>query len=59
MALHIHERVSTQAILRIAAREDVTRDLFADPQFDYHEAAQFYRHEMDWSNRLFLAIVCK
>ena len=54
VALHIHERVSTQAILRIAAREDVTRDLFADPQFDYHEAVQFYRHEMDWSNRLIL-----
>ncbi len=54
VALHIHERVSTQAILKIAARKDVTRDLFADPQFDYHEAVQFYRHEMDWSNRLIL-----
>jgi hypothetical protein len=53
-ALHIHERVSTQAILKIAARKDVTRDLFADPQFDYHQAVQFYRHEMDWSNRLIL-----
>jgi adenine-specific DNA-methyltransferase len=54
VALHIHERVSTQAILKIAARKDVTRDLFADPQFDYHQAVQFYRHEMDWSNRLIL-----
>ena len=32
VALHIHERVSTQAILRVLAREDVQRDLFADPQ---------------------------
>jgi adenine-specific DNA-methyltransferase len=40
VALHIHERVSTQAILKIAARKDVTRDLFADPQFDYHQAVQ-------------------
>jgi adenine-specific DNA-methyltransferase len=54
VALHIHERVSTQAILKIAARKDVTRDLFADPQLDYHQAVQFYRHEMDWSNRLIL-----
>jgi NAD(P)-dependent dehydrogenase (short-subunit alcohol dehydrogenase family) len=52
VALHIHERVSTQAILKIATRTDVTRDLFADPQLDYHKAVQFYRHEMDWSNRL-------
>jgi hypothetical protein len=54
VALHIHERVSTQAILKIATRKDVTRDLFADPQLDYHKAVQFYRHEMDWSNRLIL-----
>ena len=31
VALHIHERVSTQAILKVAAREDVNRSLFADP----------------------------
>jgi adenine-specific DNA-methyltransferase len=54
VALHIHERVSTQAILKVAARKDVTRDLFADPQLDYHQAVQFYRHQMDWSNRLIL-----
>jgi adenine-specific DNA-methyltransferase len=54
VALQIYERVSTQAILKIAARKDVTRDLFADPQLDYHQVVQFYRHEMDWSNRLIL-----
>lgn len=35
VALHMHERISTQAILRVLAREDVERDLFADPQLDY------------------------
>lgn len=35
VALHMHERVSTQAILRVLARQDVNRDLFADPQHDY------------------------
>ena len=53
-ALHIHERVSTQAMLRVLAREDVNRDLFADPQQTYAEAVQFYRHDVDWANRMIL-----
>jgi len=32
VALHIHERISTQAILKVAKREDAQRSLFADPQ---------------------------
>src|SRR5678815_3759698 len=54
VALHIHERVSTQAILRLLAREDVQRDLFADPQQPYSQAVQFYKHPVDWANRLIL-----
>jgi adenine-specific DNA-methyltransferase len=54
VALHIHERVSAQAILKIAAREDVNRSLFADPEQEYNEAVQFYKHDVDWSNRLIL-----
>ncbi|HEX8495359.1 MAG TPA: site-specific DNA-methyltransferase [Pyrinomonadaceae bacterium] len=54
VALHIHERVSAQAILKIAAQEDVQRGLFADPQQSYNEAVQFYRHNIDWTNRLIL-----
>ncbi|MDW8314309.1 MAG: site-specific DNA-methyltransferase [Rhodovarius sp.] len=54
VALHIHERVSTQAILRAAARQDITRDLFADPQLDYAQAVRFYQHDVDWANRLIL-----
>jgi adenine-specific DNA-methyltransferase len=54
VALHIHERVSTQAILKVLAREDVQRDLFADPQQSYAQAVQFYQHEVDWANRLIL-----
>ena len=53
-ALHIHERISTQAMLRVLAREDVNRDLFADPQQSYAEAVQFYKHDVDWSNRMIL-----
>jgi adenine-specific DNA-methyltransferase len=54
VALHIHERVSTQAILRVAARRDINRSLFADPEQEYNEAVQFYKHDVDWSNRLIL-----
>jgi adenine-specific DNA-methyltransferase len=54
IALNIHERISTQAILRVAAREDVNRDLFADPQLEYREAVKFYQHDIDWANRMIL-----
>ena len=50
----MHERVSTQAILRVLARQDVQRDLFTDPQLDYARAVQFYRHDVDWANRMIL-----
>ena len=54
VALHIHERVSAKAILKAAARENVQRSLFADPQQDYAEAVDFYQHDVDWANRLIL-----
>jgi adenine-specific DNA-methyltransferase len=54
VALHIHERISAQAILKVAARQDVQRSLFADPQQAYHQAVQFYQHDIDWANRLIL-----
>jgi adenine-specific DNA-methyltransferase len=54
VALHIHQRVSAKAIIRSALREDVQKDLFADPQQTYKEAVQFYQHDMDWTNRLIL-----
>lgn len=54
VALHIHERISAQAILRNAMREDAQRSLFADPQQSYSDAVQFYKHDVDWANRLIL-----
>ena len=54
VALHIHERLSAKAILSVAARQDVQRDFFADPQQEYREAVQFYRHDVDWANRIIL-----
>lgn len=54
VALHMHERVSTEAILRALERKDVQRDLFADPQQEYSKAVQFYQHDVDWANRMIL-----
>ena len=48
VALHMHERASTQAILRVLAHEDVERELFADPQQEYAKAVQFYQHDEAW-----------
>jgi adenine-specific DNA-methyltransferase len=54
VALHVHERVSSKAIVELARREDVQRSLFADPQLDYREVVKFYQHDVDWANRLIL-----
>ena len=54
VSLHIHERVSANAIIRTAKREDIQADMFADPQQEYKEAIQFYKHDVDWANRIIL-----
>ena len=54
VALYIHERVSAKAILKVAERQNVQRELFADPQQDYSKAVNFYQHDVDWANRLIL-----
>ncbi len=54
VALHIHERISTAAIIRAVQRESIQRELFADPQFPLTQQIEFYQHEMNWANRLIL-----
>src|SRR5690606_27232821 len=54
VALHIHERVSAQAILSTLRRQDAQRDLFADPQQKLSDAVRFYAYDVDWSNRMIL-----
>ena len=53
-SLHIHERISAEAILRHAQREEAELTLFADPEMDRSKAIEFYEHEMGWANRLIL-----
>lgn len=52
--LFIHDRLSAQAIIETAKRNDIQRSLFADPQQKYRDAVQFYEHEIPWANRLIL-----
>lgn len=54
VALHLHERISAKAIVRAAMRQDVERSLFAAAEGDYAKTVQFYRHDVDWANRLIM-----
>jgi adenine-specific DNA-methyltransferase len=54
VSLHIHERVSTQAIMRAAQREDAQRSLFGEDSLPESKAIDFYAHDVGWSNRLVL-----
>jgi adenine-specific DNA-methyltransferase len=62
VSLHIHERVSTQAIVKAVKKNGEKKgavqqtlfDLFADPQLPLDQAVEFYQHDMDWANRLIL-----
>jgi adenine-specific DNA-methyltransferase len=54
VALHIHERVSAQAILKALRREDAQRDLFGDKPAPEGGPRAYYQYDMDWANRLIL-----
>lgn len=54
VSLHIHERISTRAIIHAAERPEKQLSLFADPQLPMDKRVEFYQHEMNWANRLIL-----
>lgn len=54
VSLHIHERVSTQAIMCAVKREEAQRSLFAQLELPESKAIEFYHHDVDWLNRLIL-----
>jgi adenine-specific DNA-methyltransferase len=53
-SIHVHERLSTEAIVKAARRENAQVALFADPGLDRATQVEFYEHEMGWANRLVL-----
>ncbi len=54
VSLHIHERVSAQAIMRAVRREDAQRSLFGEDDLPESQAIDFYAHDVNWANRLIL-----
>jgi adenine-specific DNA-methyltransferase len=54
VSLHIHERISTRAIMRAVKREDAQRSLFGEDKLPESKAIDFYAHDVDWANRLVL-----
>ncbi|MDZ7261002.1 MAG: hypothetical protein ONB05_02630, partial [candidate division KSB1 bacterium] len=54
VSLHIHERISTRAILEAVKKPKPQIELFADPQLPLDKQIEFYQHDVNWANRLIL-----
>jgi len=55
VSLHIHERISTNAILNAVRRpEPIQLDLFGETPLPADQEIEFYKHEVGWANRLIL-----
>jgi adenine-specific DNA-methyltransferase len=53
--LHIHERISTRAILDAVRRpQPLQLDLFGETPLPADQQIEFYHHEVGWANRLIL-----
>lgn len=53
-SIHVHERISTEAILRVVKKEAPQLSLFETPELEPAKLIEFYEHEMNWVNRLVL-----
>ncbi len=55
VSLHVHERVSPKAIIRGLRRPIAKQPSLFEPfDLSFAQLVDFYRHEVDWSNRLIL-----
>jgi len=55
VSLHIHERISTRAILDAVRRPQCLQlELFGETPLPADKQIEFYRHEVGWANRLIL-----
>ncbi|MEO0023240.1 MAG: site-specific DNA-methyltransferase [candidate division WOR-3 bacterium] len=52
--LHIHERVSTRAILEAVKKPESQLHLFGNQELTPDQQIEFYKHEVGWANRLIL-----
>jgi adenine-specific DNA-methyltransferase len=54
VSLHIHERVSTRAILEAVKKPEPQMALFGNNELPADKQIEFYRHDVGWANRLIL-----
>lgn len=54
VVLHIHERISSQAILKVAARQDVDARSSATRSRNTTKPSNSTKDDIDWTNRLIL-----
>jgi adenine-specific DNA-methyltransferase len=55
VSLHIHERISTRAILDAVRRpQPLQLDIFGETPLPADQQIEFYKHEVGWANRLIL-----
>jgi len=55
--LHVHERISTQAIIDSVKQKQLiqtTLNLFGEPDIPLDKRIEFYEHDVDWNNRMIL-----
>ena len=53
-SIHVHEELSAQKIVGSVRRQRLQQPLFDIDRLDPDEAVEFYKHELDWSNRMVL-----
>jgi adenine-specific DNA-methyltransferase len=54
VSLHIHERISTRAILEAVKKPEPQLSLFGETVLPMNQQIEFYQHEVGWANRLIL-----
>lgn len=54
VSLHIHERISTRAILEAVKKPEPQLSLFGETALPMDKQIEFYQHEVGWANRLIL-----
>jgi adenine-specific DNA-methyltransferase len=53
-SVHVHEELSAQKIVGSVRRQRLQQPLFDVDRLNPDEAVEFYKHELDWSNRMIL-----
>lgn len=53
-SIHVHEELSAQKIVGSVRQQRIQQPLFDVDRLEPDQAVEFYRHDMDWSNRMIL-----